>query len=176
MLPANARFLTFFGVLIDMRSFSLGESMARPNPSTCPLPILGSFLALWLLGGCGSSTTSSLAGSPNPAPTPSSIDVTTYHYDNMRTGQNTHETSLTTANVNSAKFGKLGAFIVDGKVDAQPLYLSNVSIPGRGMRNVLYVATEHGSVFAFDADSVSGNTTTPLEDKLRGCNSGLERP
>jgi hypothetical protein len=83
-------------------------------------------------------------------------------YDNMRTGQNTHETVLTTANVNPAKFGKLGAFMVDGKVDAQPLYLSNVSIPGRGMRNVLYVATEHGSVFAFDADSVSGNTTTPL--------------
>jgi hypothetical protein len=64
--------------------------------------------------------------------------------------------------VNSAKFGKLGAFAVDGKVDAQPLYLSNVSIPGHGTRNVLYVATEHGSVFAFDADSVSGNTTTPL--------------
>jgi hypothetical protein len=88
--------------------------------------------------------------------------VTTYHYDNMRTGQNTHETVLTTANVNSAKFGKLGAFIVDGKVDAQPLYLSNVTIPGQGMRNVLYVATEHGSVFAFDADSMSGSATTSL--------------
>jgi hypothetical protein len=103
-----------------------------------------------------------LGGSPSPAPTPSSIDVVNYHYDNMRTGQNTHETVLTTANMNPAKFGKLGAFIVDGKVDAQPLYLSNVPIPGHGMRNVLYVATEHGSVFAFDADSVSGNTTTPL--------------
>jgi len=51
---------------------------------------------------------------------------------------------------------------VDGKVDAQPLYLSNVSIPGHGTKNVLYIPTEHGSVFAFDADSVSGNTTTPL--------------
>ena len=70
-------------------------------------------------------------------------------------------TALTTANVNPTKFGRLGAFIVDGKVDAQPLYLPNLSIPGQGMRNVLYVAaTEHGR--AFDADSISGNTTNPL--------------
>jgi hypothetical protein len=80
----------------------------------------------------------------------------------MRTGQNTNETALTTANVNPTKFGKLGAFTVDGKVDAQPLYLSNLSIPDHGVRNVLYVATEHGSVFAFDADSISGNTGNPL--------------
>src|SRR5437764_635714 len=136
--------------------------MPRNNPPNCPFPILGLFLAPWLLQGCGGLTASNSGGSPNPAPTPSSIDVATYHYDNMRSGQNTHETVLTTANVNPVKFGKLGAFIVDGKVDAQPLYLSNVSIPGQGMRNVLYVATEHGSVFAFDADRISGNTTTPL--------------
>src|SRR6266705_751303 len=136
--------------------------MPRNNPPNCPFPILGLFLAPWLLQGCGGLTASSSGGSPNPAPTPSSIDVATYHYDNMRSGQNTHETVLTTANTNPVKFGKLGAFIVDGKVDAQPLYLSNVSIPGQGMRNVLYVATEHGSVFAFDADRISGNTTTPL--------------
>ena len=140
----------------------MGATLRRYNPSHHPLLILSAFLALWQLEGCGSSTTSTSGGSPSPAPTPSSIDVVNYHYDNMRTGQNTHETVLTTANMNPAKFGKLGAFIVDGKVDAQPLYLSNVSIPGHGMRNVLYVATEHGSVFAFDADSVSGNTTTPL--------------
>jgi len=136
--------------------------MPRNNPPNCPFPILGLFLAPWLLQGCGGLTASSSGGSPNPAPTPSSIDVATYHYDNMRSGQNTHETVLTTANTNPVKFGKLGAFIVDGKVDAQPLYLSNVSIPGQGMRNVLYVATEHGSVFAFDADRISGNTTSPL--------------
>src|SRR5215469_7001587 len=136
--------------------------MTRHNPSSCPFLILGLVLALWRLEGCGGPTASTSGGIPNPNPTPSSIDVTTYHYDNLRTGQNTHETSLTTANVNSAKFGKLGAFIVDGKVDAQPLYLSNVSIPGHGTRNVLYVATEHGSVFAFDADSISGNRTNPL--------------
>jgi hypothetical protein len=72
------------------------------------------------------------------------------------------ETTLTTANVNQAKFGKLGELTVDGKVDVQPLYLSNVSIPGVGAKNVLYVATEHGSVFAFDADNVSGTAAKPL--------------
>jgi len=114
------------------------------------------------MAACGGSSSSSGTqgggGTPPPPPTPSpsSIDVTTYHYDNLRTGQNLKETALTTANVNQAKFGKLGELMVDGKVDAQPLYLSNVSIPSVGTKNILYVATEHGSVFAFDADNVSG--------------------
>jgi hypothetical protein len=94
--------------------------------------------------------------------TPSTIDITTYHYDNLRTGQNLVETMLTTANVNQSKFGKLGELMVDGKVDAQPLYLSNVSIPSVGAKNVLYVVTEHGSVYAFDADNISGTAAQPL--------------
>jgi hypothetical protein len=89
------------------------------------------------------------------------VDVLTYHYDNQRTGQNLNETALTPANVNFTKFGKLGEFPVDGRVDAQPLYLSQVSIGGQ-KKNVLYVATEHDSVYAFDADSVSGTTSTLL--------------
>jgi hypothetical protein len=92
----------------------------------------------------------------------STINVVTYHYDNLRTGQNLNETILTQANVNSTTFGKLGAFTVDGRVDAQPLYLSAVAIPSVGTKNVLYVATEHGSVYAFDADSINGNTTAFL--------------
>jgi hypothetical protein len=92
----------------------------------------------------------------------SNADVLTYHYDTMRSGANTSETTLTPANVNSTKFGLLGSFSVDGKVDGQPLYLSNVSIPGVGTKNVLYVVTEHDTVFAFDADSVSGATTASL--------------
>lgn len=108
------------------------------------------------------SQTSTMATLTVNAVTVSTIDVITYHYDNLRTGQNLNETILTPANVNSTKFGKLGAFTVDGLVDAQPLYLSSVAIPGVGTKNVLYVATEHGSVYAFDADSVSGNTSAFL--------------
>ena len=80
------------------------------------------------------------------------VNVTTYHNDTSRTGQNTQETILTPANVNSSQFGKLFTVSVDGYVYAQPLYLSNVTIAG-GTHNVLYVATEHDSLYAIDAGS-----------------------
>jgi len=79
------------------------------------------------------------------------VYVTTYHNDISRTGQNTQETILAPSNVNSSQFGKLFTVSVDGKVLAQPLYLANVYIAG-GTHNVLYVATEHDSIFAIDAD------------------------
>ena len=103
-----------------------------------------------------SATLTVTAGTAN-----SSVDVITYHYDNSRSGLNLNETALTPANVNSTQFGKKGEFAVDGKVDAQPLYLSQVTIGGQ-KKNVLYVATEHGSVYAFDADSINGITSTFL--------------
>ncbi len=81
------------------------------------------------------------------------VDVVTYQYDNGRDGANQAETTLTPVNVNSTTFGKLGFYTVDGLVDGQPLYLSQVSIPGKGTHNILYVVTEHDSVYAFDADS-----------------------
>jgi PQQ-like domain len=109
----------------------------------------------------GNVTSNSAMLTVNPGTTNSTVDVITYHYDNGRTGQNLNETALTPANVNSTQFGKKGEFTVDGKVDAQPLYLSQVTIGGQ-KKNVLYVATEHGSVYAFDADSISGTTSTSL--------------
>src|SRR5207248_3420931 len=78
--------------------------------------------------------------------------VTTSQYDNFRTGANLHERTLTPQNVNSRQFGKLGAFQVDGPVYAQPLFIPDVEIPGKGAHDVLYVATEHDSVYAFDAN------------------------
>jgi len=83
----------------------------------------------------------------------SATDVTTYHNDIYRTGMNNQETTLTTSNVNSSSFGKLMTMSVDGVIDAEPLYLANVSIPGQGTHNVIYAVTENDSVYAFDADT-----------------------
>ncbi|MDE3181544.1 MAG: hypothetical protein KGM47_18015, partial [Acidobacteriota bacterium] len=83
----------------------------------------------------------------------------TYHNDNLRTGGNLDETVLTPANVNQKQFGKLFSYPLDGIAFASPLYVANVNIPGQGYHNVVYVATENDSVYAFDAD---GRSTPPL--------------
>jgi hypothetical protein len=80
-------------------------------------------------------------------------DVLTFHNNPARTGLNDHETTLTPANVNQDTFGLLFNLPVDGKVDAQPLYVSSVPIRGVGRKNIVVVATEHDSVYTFDADS-----------------------
>lgn len=145
----------------------------------------------------GNRTSSAATLTVNAATT---TDVLTYHNDNGRTGQNLTETILTTSNVTSAKFGKLGFYSVDGLVDAEPLYASNVAVPSNGTHNLLIVPTEHGSVYAFDADSgtniwkistlKSGETTsddrgcgqvspeigvtsTPVIDRSRGPNGAI---
>jgi len=79
----------------------------------------------------------------------------THRNDNQRTGQNVTETVLTLSNVNATTFGKLASFDIDGIAHAAPLYVANVDIPGVGVRNVVYVATEHDSVYAFDAEARS---------------------
>ncbi len=89
------------------------------------------------------------------SPSARAADVLTQHNNQFRTGANTNETQLTTANVNSTEFGKLFSYAVDGYVFGQPLYVSGLAISG-GAHNVLYVVTMEDSVYAFDADS---NTT-----------------
>jgi hypothetical protein len=146
--------------------------------------------------GAGSVTSSAATLTVMP---PGPTDVLTYHNDIARTGQNLTETSLTTSNVNSASFGKLGFYPVDGLVDAEPLYASNVPVPNSGTHNLLIVPTENDSVYAFDADSGAiiwqvsllqtgempspdlicgtstpvGVTSTPVIDRARGPNGAV---
>ena len=110
----------------------------------------------------------------NPVVTSAGTDVTTYHNDVGRTGQNTTETILTQANVNMTTFGLLRNLAVDGLVDAEPLYLSQLSVAGTA-HNVVFIVTEHDSVYAFDSDtgaqlwkvSLLGSGETTSDD--RGC-------
>ncbi|HXW51211.1 MAG TPA: hypothetical protein VEJ41_04415 [Candidatus Acidoferrales bacterium] len=90
-------------------------------------------------------------GSPLPSPSPTSLDVTTYHNDNMRTGWNPNETVLTTTSVASTSFGLIGQMLVDGTVLAQPLFVRQYQVPGQGVHDLVIVATENNSVYAFDA-------------------------
>ena len=85
------------------------------------------------------------------ATTISVAQITTSQYDNSRTGATLTEKVLTPQTVNAKQFGKLGAFKVDGAVYAQPLFIPSVEIPNKGTHDVLFVATEHDSVYAFDA-------------------------
>ena len=152
----------------------------------------------------GSAISNSVILTVNAAAPATTTDVLTYHNDIARTGQNLTETTLTTSNVTSAKFGKLGFYSVDGLVDAEPLYASNVIVPNNGTNNgthnVLVVATENDSVYAFDADSGAtiwqlsmlksgetasdnrgcgqvtpeiGVTSTPVIDRTRGPNGAI---
>ncbi len=88
--------------------------------------------------------------------------VTTYRNNLARSGENLTESVLTPANVNQAQFGKIYSRPVDGQLYAQPLYLPSVAIAGKGVHNVVFVATEHDSVYAFDADSSTGPNGPPL--------------
>jgi hypothetical protein len=175
--------------------------------STLLLPVVtATFLGVCALDACGGGgdsgsgagddggTTGGEGGVPPGTPLPGDdggglgngclggncSEVLTEHGDNARSGLYGAEAKLKPANVTKATFGKLFELTVDGKVDAQPLYVQNVAISGKGTHDVLYVVTEHGSAYAFDADAAPGaggplwkmsavpGGETPSDD--RGCN------
>ena len=137
----------------------------------------GAILSAGLMGSCGGTggASSSAPGAMKAAS--GSAVVLTYHNDNARSGQMLSESTLTPGSVNSANFGKLFTYDLDGQPYAQPLYVSHVQIAG-GTHNVLYVATEHDTVYALEADGMgstplwqvsfinpdAGVTTVPCED------------
>ncbi len=137
-----------------------GTVIAAATSSSYTTPVTtsadnGEQFRVTIANAAGSVTSSAATLTVNPSTTASTIDVITYHYDNLRTGQNVNEMTLTPANVKVNTFGKLGEFAADGRVDAQPLLVANLTIPGKGTKNVLYVVTEHDSIYAFDADSIT---------------------
>lgn len=105
---------------------------------------------------------SSLAWAISMGAQAQSVDVLTHHYNNARTGLNASETRLSPSTVKPSGFGKLFSHAVDGPMYAQPLYVSKLAIPGKGLRNVVFVATENDTVYAFDADNASGSNAQPL--------------
>ena len=111
--------------------------------------------AVALLAGCRRTPRS---GNNQPRPSPAGA-VVTYQYNNARTGSDPAETTLTPRNVNRRRFGLRARLRVDGPIYAQPLYMPGVRIPGKGVHNVVFVATENDSVYAFDA---AGHPATPL--------------
>ena len=111
-----------------------------------------SFAVALTLAACGGSGGPAPPNTNPPPPPAGHTDVVTYKNDVSRTGQNLTESTLTPANVSSATFGKLRMLAVDGKVDAQPLQLSGLTVQGAA-HNVVFVATENDSVYAFDADT-----------------------
>lgn len=142
------------GVTANPSSLTLTPGVAQNTTLTASSSAAIASSTITFTSTSGSLTHSASLGlTVQPAQTTTTTpDVITFHYDVARDGLNSQESILTPANVNSTGFGKIGFDTADGKVDAQPLYLANVSIGGQ-LHNVLYIATEHGSLFAWDADS-----------------------
>jgi hypothetical protein len=174
-----------------------GATSASYTTPAASVPDSGSQFQVVVSNALGNATSNAATLTVNVA---STTDVLTYHNDVARTGQNLNETILTTSNVTSATFGKLGFYSVQGLVDAEPLYASNVAVPSNGTHNLLIVPTEHDLVYAFDADTGSiiwqvstleagestsdprscgqvspeiGVTSTPVIDRTRGPNGTI---
>ncbi len=133
---------------------------------------LSGMVALGLVAACGWFTTAH-------ADAQTAVPVLTWRYDNTHAGANTQETELTPANVNANKFGKLFSLAVDSTIYAQPLYVPNLTMVDGKVHNVLFVATENDTLYAFDADSNGGANSKPiwkvtLLDAAHGAGAGAE--
>ena len=122
----------------------------------------GEMFRVMVSNSAGSVTSNAATLTVNASSSGGSTDVVTHHYDVSRSGVNSTETLLTTSNVNSTTFGKVGEFAVDGQIDGQALFVSQLAIPGQGNKDVLYVATENDTVYAVDAQSISASSATIL--------------
>ena len=133
------------------------------NGSSCSIQVVFTPTAVGTRYGSLSISTAATSTAPTVSLTGTGngplAGVFTQRYDNGRTGANTQEVILTPSNITESQFGKLFSLPVDGQVYAQPLYMENVSIPSQGAHNVIFIATQHDRVYAFDAD---GQSTTPL--------------
>jgi hypothetical protein len=163
------------GVTASPATLSLTPGTTQSTTLTAAATAATATANVTFTGTSGSlSHAATLALTVQTTATTNAPDVTTYHYNNARDGLNSAETILTTSNVNSTQFGKIGFDTVDGVVEAEPLYLANVTFKN-ALHNVLYVATENDSVYAFDADSgaqlwmtsIVGSGETPSDD--HGC-------
>jgi hypothetical protein len=156
-----------------MNGGAVGTNSSSYTISQTTLGQTGAQIYVKVSNAASSATSQTVTLTVNAVQT-SSVNVLTYHNDVARTGQNLNESTLTTANVKSASFGIVGNMSVDGGVDAEPLYASNLTLGG-GVHNVVYVVTENDSVYAFDADtfaqlwhvSVLGANETASDN--RGC-------
>ena len=133
------------------------------------------YCVLTILAVLGLPTMGVLAQTPTPVPVP------TWRYDLTHAGQNTQETALTPANVNVNSFGKLFSLSVDSTLYAQPLYMPGLKMSDGLVHNVLFVATENDSIYAFDADSNGGANAKPiwqitLLDSAHGAAAGAVAP
>jgi len=141
------------------------DGVAGGNSTTGTISTTGLYTAPNAVG--AHTITATSVGNPSSALSSSVtvVNVTqsavlTYHNDDARDGAYLQEVTLNPSNVNSSQFGKLLSYPVDGQIYAQPLYLPQVNIPNKGTYDVVYVATQNNSVYAFDADATSASATT----------------
>jgi hypothetical protein len=162
------------GVTASPASFTLSPGASQPVGLAAAASATLGAATLRFTGTAGTLNNTASVALTVTAASASNIDILTYHDDVQRTGLNPNETVLTPSNVTSSKFGLLRLLPVDGKVDGEPLFLSNLSVAGTG-QNVVFAVTEHDSVYAFNADtgaqlwktSILGANETPSDD--HGC-------